>query len=1053
MNLRYIHPRNQILTFFALICFLTLFSVSSYSQDCNEANIPMCSDAQIDNECSGCKSADQQYCCTDTMGCNTDLDTICNAPCNENNICLMPDECTDNNIPNCSGQELTDCNACGDNTYCCPMPGETPACNTSFTDLCNGNTCTDSNICFLPCTAPETVPTCDSGDTMCSGCGENEFCCPATGTCNSSFKTVCDSSSCTSSQICVVPDLKRDFTFINNCSETIWVGMLTNQFKGGFELTESCMTDADCVNACPSISGITGITGCAATCTAKNICSVSFTGNIPMGDSTISGRVWPMTGCDFDDNLICAGGTGNAGGPRCCDTGSCTIESGGFGLQCNSSGDWPNTVAEFTLNTGSNNDFYDVSLIDGYNVPVVMKPTGTTADAPANFDTNYWCGNPGGINSVTSSTLDCGWDSDFGSDCNGNPDFRTVGSLQTCTENSDCGSGNCNMSSGVCECTSDTDCNTNVPGNICGVPNPGITGFKACGSLTGCTTAKDICGLYFGKGEKGDTCGQEQMCAGVACLAPNTPAACTVDSDCAGTCSSGTCTNNSEISCSMDSECNAICVDEQCQKPCNLNSDCQSDALCSGGICQCIPNVCNANNKCTRDGTSCSMDSHCTPAACEGICTESPADSFDCNDLVQTNKQVACSADTDCPALVGLPACTMDSDCPENTTCVEFGAPPAPGQPQIPKVCRLTCDTVTNFCSGPTCTDNSDCTGTINGISLSGTFMQCDTSTSPGSCVATNTSLYEGAGLTGQSCYINYYGGFAPSSSCNGCPTECDDPPCSPKQEANSNWPSPADPCLNTNTDWINYAEPYVEGFKESCPSAYSFPFDDPTSTFQCTNNKQSNSTSYQITFCPDENTNVPPFIIPIPPTTEEETVEDPIKINPGDNGPFVSIEFDPELDGGGQILVGLPSGVLAEFTELNPFVGDCEIVNQTARVADPDVICRVEDFPENLDMFIEFCRESNQQGVVQAAVEIVSDGIPEQEFNNFLDILLDELDICSAGDDGTGDDTADDSGDVSDGEGTSGCTVAPSGRNSKDLFLFLLIPGLIFARRLIKQL
>lgn len=1048
MNLIQIPIRNLLLTLITLIFCLTLFTISSNSQSCNEMNIPICTDTQIENDCSGCKSADQQYCCTDTMGCNTDLTTICNPPCNENNICQMPDECTDSGIPNCSGSELTDCSACGDNTYCCPMSGETPACNTSFTDLCNGNTCTDSNICFLPCTAPETVPTCDSGDTMCSGCEENEFCCPATGTCNSSFNTVCDSSSCTSSQICVVPVLEREFTFINKCSETIWVGAFTNQFKGGFELTGSCSMDSDCVNGCPPISGISD---CSASCVSGN-CEVMFTGNIDTGVAdSISGRVWPMTGCDFDGNLVCAGGTGNAGGPRCCDTGSCTIEPGGFGLQCNSSGDPPNTVAEFTLTSGANNDFYDVSLIDGYNIPIEMKPTGTSADAPNEFDTSYWCGNPGGVSSATDSSLDCAWDTEFGTHCNGNPDFRTVGSLQTCTDDSECGSGNCNVSSGVCECKEDTDCST---GDICGVPDPGFTGFKACGTLTGCTTAKDICGLYFGQGVSGDACGQEKLCASGVCET-STPMSCTTSAECNSNsqCKMDFCDNDPSKTCTMDSECGAgnTCITV---KSCTNNTDktCTDDvncnvAVCSGGECQCIPNLCvgpSGSKTCTNDGLSCN-DSPCTQT-CDGICTEGPADFLDCNELVQTNKQVACSADTDCPALVGLPACTMDSDCPENTTCVDFGAAPAPGQPAIAKVCRLTCDTHTNFCSGPTCTDNSDCTT----MSLSGTFMQCDTSTN--TCVATNTSLYEGAGLTGQSCYINYYGGFAPSLSCNGCPTACDDPPCSPAQAANANWPSPpsGESCKNTNTDWVSVAEPLVEGFKEACPSAYSFPFDDPTSTFQCTNNTQSNSMSYEVTFC-----STPPFPPPPPPpptpVIEDETVEDPIKINPGDNGPFVSIEFDPDLDGGGQILVGLPPGVLAEFAQLNPVVGDCEIVSQTARVTDPDVICRVEDFPENLDMLIEFCREADQQGVVQAAVEVLSDGMPEEEFSNFLDILLDELDLCASKDDDAGDDG---SSDITTGDdtGTGGCSLTPAGSESKEVFLFLLIPGLIIVSRLLRK-
>jgi len=237
-----------------------------------------------------------------------------------------------------------------------------------------------------------------------------------------------------------------------------------------------------------------------------------------------------------------------------------------------------------------------------------------------------------------------------------------------------------------------------------------------------------------------------------------------------------------------------------------------------------------------------------------------------------------------------------------------------------------------------------------------------------------------------------------------------------------------------------------VEGFKEACPSAYSFPFDDPTSTFQCTNDTLSNSTTYEITFCPVKTTSVPPFMIPNP-VNEEETEKDPIKINPGENGPLVSIEFDPALDGGGQILVGLPEGVLALFAQLDPDIGDCEILSQAARVTDPDVICRVEDFPENLDVLIDFCKEADLTGVAEVAVEVFSDGIPEEDFSNFLEILFEQLEFCSLGDDGTDDD----GDDLTDVDGTVGCTLAPVGKNSNNLLLFLLIPGLILIRRLIK--
>lgn len=69
-----------------------------------------------------------------------------------------------------------------------------------------------------------------------------------------------------------------------------------------------------------------------------------------------SGRIWGRHGCSFDSN-----------GKGLCATGDC-----GGQLSCNGAGGVPPaTLAEFTLGT---QDFYDVSLVDGYNLPIAIAP-------------------------------------------------------------------------------------------------------------------------------------------------------------------------------------------------------------------------------------------------------------------------------------------------------------------------------------------------------------------------------------------------------------------------------------------------------------------------------------------------------------------------------------------------------------------------------------------------------------------------------------------------------------------------------------------------------
>ncbi|KAK6115204.1 hypothetical protein DH2020_007473 [Rehmannia glutinosa] len=75
-----------------------------------------------------------------------------------------------------------------------------------------------------------------------------------------------------------------------------------------------------------------------------------------------SGRFWGRTGCSFDPST----GVGR------CATGDC----GSNQIECNGAGAAPPaTLAEFTIGSGAP-DFYDVSLVDGYNLPMIVQPVG-----------------------------------------------------------------------------------------------------------------------------------------------------------------------------------------------------------------------------------------------------------------------------------------------------------------------------------------------------------------------------------------------------------------------------------------------------------------------------------------------------------------------------------------------------------------------------------------------------------------------------------------------------------------------------------------------------
>ncbi|KAI0634519.1 thaumatin family-domain-containing protein [Trametes polyzona] len=141
----------------------------------------------------------------------------------------------------------------------------------------------------------------------------------------------------------------RTFTVTNACPFTIWPAMFTDLSAG---------------TAVPDFP-----TGWEAP--PSN--SVTFT--VP--DNWKAGRIWGRRDCDF---TITAG-------PTCLD-GWCN-----GGLLCDphtGTGVPPATVAEWTLQGDGNRDFYDVSLVDGYNLPMAITNSAgcAVADCPVDLGPN-----------------------------------------------------------------------------------------------------------------------------------------------------------------------------------------------------------------------------------------------------------------------------------------------------------------------------------------------------------------------------------------------------------------------------------------------------------------------------------------------------------------------------------------------------------------------------------------------------------------------------------------------------------------------------------------
>lgn len=83
--------------------------------------------------------------------------------------------------------------------------------------------------------------------------------------------------------------------------------------------------------------------------------------NMNITNGTNNARIWGRTNCTFDNS-----GVGK------CQTGDCNST-----LECKTYGNPPNTVLEFALNMYNDLDFYDVSLVQGFNIPIKLTPSST----------------------------------------------------------------------------------------------------------------------------------------------------------------------------------------------------------------------------------------------------------------------------------------------------------------------------------------------------------------------------------------------------------------------------------------------------------------------------------------------------------------------------------------------------------------------------------------------------------------------------------------------------------------------------------------------------
>jgi hypothetical protein len=247
---------------------------------------------------------------------------------------------------------------------------------------------------------------------------------------------------------------------------------------------------------------------------------------------------------------------------------------------------------------------------------------------------------------------------------------------------------------------------------------------------------------------------------------------------------------------------------------------------------------------------------------------------------------------------VVLPACSATGGCAGSATCTSAVCQPAltPCNTSPPycsgnAVCSNPNDPANGYCS--TCQSDSDCASNPAGSACGTAFLPGVGNKTPliqtcgqpigwwsyedlctalpgfsygplncnqlapaqGGVQDTFTNLFKCSGQYANSCY-NSGSGNVPS--CCGCATF-------PSNPARQYWPTvlqagnnpqqaDAGQCLNNNPSWATYIQPWLAFLKQGCPTAYTYAFDDVTSTFTClstdaTTDGGINSVGYQLTF------------------------------------------------------------------------------------------------------------------------------------------------------------------------------------------------------------
>ena len=207
---------------------------------------------------------------------------------------------------------------------------------------------------------------------------------------------------------------------------------------------------------------------------------------------------------------------------------------------------------------------------------------------------------------------------------------------------------------------------------------------------------------------------------------------------------------------------------------------------------------------------------------------------------------------------VVIPSATPAQQCSDSTTCTA-GTDTTCGyaKSDLGKGALATFDK--RYCGKPVAWMSADAIWGFNSTASNVAPFAFTTSWPAGSQTVSAGDL--------QLCINNTYSAYSPNGTASSTPafpvqpvalacggvmwgsTEIPGPRQNPPTNLGQQLTVPSLPVQTANAHWLDYVLPTIQWLKAACPTCYTYPFDDISSTFTCADTSRNPSTSYGVTF------------------------------------------------------------------------------------------------------------------------------------------------------------------------------------------------------------